>query len=151
MQNSELPTLSVSLTVADAGKALDFYQKALGITELFRMPAPDGSVFHAEFMLGNSHMYISVGEPDWKAAPHSEGSTASCLFGVICEDPDSAYQAAVDAGCETLEEPKSQFWGWRTAIVRDPYGYRWNFHKEEEKLSPEEVGKRAAALFEGSC
>ena len=150
MENTEQPTFAVSLTVPDAGEALAFYEKALGSKELYRLPAPDGTVLHAEFMLGNTTILISPGDPQWKAVPLAGTDTAPCLFGVISADPDSAYKTALDAGCESIEEPKSQFWGWRTAVVRDPYGYRWNFRKEEEKLTPEEIGQRAAELFGAS-
>ena len=53
------PTVALSLTVKRAADALDFYVKALGAVELFRMPTPDGGVAHAEFMLDNTHMNIS--------------------------------------------------------------------------------------------
>ena len=54
------PTVAVSLTVKDAAEALDFYTRAFGAEELFRLPAPDGSVVHAEFRIGNSNIYISL-------------------------------------------------------------------------------------------
>jgi len=54
MEHSTEPTISVSLTVKDANSALKCYSEAMGANELFRMPAPDGGVAHAEFMIGNT-------------------------------------------------------------------------------------------------
>ena len=53
------PTVSLSLTVKDSSRALAFYQQAFGAEELFRMPSPEGGVAHAEFMIGNTRIYIS--------------------------------------------------------------------------------------------
>ena len=63
---AEEASVSISLTVENAAAALDFYTEALGAKELFRMNAPDGSVGHAEFMLGNTRLYISGESADWK-------------------------------------------------------------------------------------
>ena len=48
------PTVSFSLTVKDATIALDFYAKAFGAEELFRLPNPEGGIAHAEFTIGNT-------------------------------------------------------------------------------------------------
>ena len=59
MEPTPEPTVSFSLTVKDASPALKFYSEALGAKELFRLPTPEGGVAHAEFMIGNSRIYIS--------------------------------------------------------------------------------------------
>ncbi|MDX2452812.1 MAG: hypothetical protein QNK21_09210 [Desulfosarcina sp.] len=61
MQNGtkSIANLAISLTVKDAASALTFYSAALGAVEVFRMPAPDGGVAHAEFLVGNTRIYIS--------------------------------------------------------------------------------------------
>lgn len=150
MDSTHTPTLALSLTVEDTATALDFYTKALGMKELFRMPTPDGTVVHGECILGNAQIYVSCGSPEWKAAAMPAEASASCLFAINCEDPDAAYATAVAAGCEAIDEPTEQIWGYRTAIVRDPYGYRWNFRKQVEVLTPEEIEKRVAKLFSES-
>ncbi len=147
MNSTNTPTLALSLTVEDTAAALDFYTKALGMKELFRMPTPDGTVIHGECTLGNAQIYVSCGYPEWKAAAMPAEAAASCLFAINCEDPDATYATAVAAGCESIDEPTEQIWGYRTAIVRDPYGYRWNFRKQIEVLTPEEIEKRVAKLF----
>lgn len=144
------PTVSISLTVSDVAQSLELYAKALGVTELFRMSAPDGTPVHAEFMLGNSHMYISCGSAEWQASALPEGQSAPCLFAIESDDPDASYHQAIAGGCESIEEPTDQFWGARTSVVRDPDGYRWNFRKQVEDLTPQEIEARAAKLFGGA-
>lgn len=62
-------------------------------------------------------------------------------------DCDSAYDRAIKAGAESMREPENQFWGMRSAIVKDPYGYRWSFSQLVEEVSPEELAKRAQEFF----
>ncbi len=63
--NENEPTVSVSLTMKNAADALDFYTRAFGAKELYRMPMPDGTgVAHGEFMIGNTKFYISDKPPE---------------------------------------------------------------------------------------
>lgn len=147
MENVPRPTVSLSLTVKDAAAALRFYTDALGAEEVFRMPAPDGQVVHAEFKIGDTNIYISDEAPDWHAYAMPAGGTASCLFAIRVDDCDAAFQRAVEAGAEALSQPQDQFWGVRSAIIKDPFGYRWSFGQEVEAVPPEELMKRAQAYF----
>ena len=147
--NDNQPTVSLSLTVKRAGDALDFYAKAFGAEELFRMPTPDGGVAHAEFMIGNSRLYISDEAPEWHAEAMPEGTKASCLFAIAVENCDDAFKKAVDAGGKALREPEDQFWGIREGMIQDPYGYRWSLGQLVEEVSPEEVARRAKEIFGG--
>lgn len=139
----ETATVIVSLTVKDAAVALEFYANAFGAEELFRMAMPDGTVRHSEIRIGDTTLCVSGGSEEWKASPLPEGTLAPCLFGIHVEDVDEASVRAVDAGIHVIEEPTTQFWGMRTAIVADPFGYRWNLRKLVEEVTPEEVMRRA--------
>ncbi len=145
MEGNE-PTLAISLTVNNGSEALDFYAKAFGAKESFRMPMPDGSVAHAEFTIGNSTIYLSEDSPEWHAFSMSEGEKASCLFSLGVESCDEAFAQAVAAGAKPLMEPMDQFWGMRTGMVQDQYGYRWTLRQFLEEVSPEEMMKRAQAM-----
>ena len=146
-QTPNEPTVSISLTVKNAADALDFYTKAFGAEEVFRMPLPDGTVVHAEFMLGDTLIYISNEAADWQAFAMEEGSTASCLFALTKENCDEAFAQATEAGAIPINKPEDQFWGFRTSLVKDPFGYRWNLRQKIEDLSPEEMAKRAAEFM----
>lgn len=143
------PTVSLSLTVKDSTKALKFYGDALGAEEMFRMPLPDGGIAHAEFALGNTRIYISDEADEWQAYAMPEGAMASCLFAIMTDDCDAAYQRAIKAGAQSLSEPEDRFWGTRSALVKDPFGYRWSFNQVIEEISPEELARRAEAFTQG--
>ena len=127
------PTVSLSLTVKDAAEALRFYARALGAKELLRLTAKNGHVIHAEFAIGNTRIYISGEAADWHAYAMPAGATASCLFTILTDDCDTAYRQAMDAGAQSLSVPKDQSYGMRSALVKDPFGYRWCFGQKIEK------------------
>lgn len=142
------PTVAFSLTVKDSSRALEFYSRALGAEEVFRMPTPEGGIAHCEFMIGNTRIYMSDESPEYHAYAMPEGATASCLFSIMTDDCDSSYRSAIEAGAESLSEPMDQFWGSRTALIKDPFGYRWSFNQKTEDVSPEEIERRAREFFQ---
>jgi PhnB protein len=142
MSTSSEPSVAISLTVKSAATALDFYAKAFGAQELYRMDTPDGGVVHAEFMIGNTKIYISDEAPDYHAYAMPEEVQASCLFSIATENCDQSYAQAVEAGGTSLTAPADQLWGSRHAMVRDPFGYRWSFSQKLEEVSAEEIKSR---------
>lgn len=144
------PTVSLSLTVKRGADALDFYSKAFGAKELFRMPTPDGGVAHAEFMLGDTRIFLSDEAEEWHAFAMKDGTQASCLFSIMTDDCDASHERAVQAGAKSLVEPKDQFWGMRSSVICDPFGYRWSFAEKTEDVSPDELQRRAQELFGGA-
>jgi uncharacterized glyoxalase superfamily protein PhnB len=57
------------------------------------------------------------------------------------------YKTALKAGATSVREPTNEFWGDRAATVKDPFGNNWSVATHKEDLSPEEIGKRAAAAM----
>src|SRR5204863_6033603 len=47
-------SVTPSIVVDGAAKAIDFYKKALGAEEIMRFPGPDGKIMHAEIRIGDS-------------------------------------------------------------------------------------------------
>ena len=56
-------TLTAYLTVRGASDAIEFYKRAFGATELFRLNTPDGKIAHGEFKIGDSIFMISDENP----------------------------------------------------------------------------------------
>jgi PhnB protein len=137
--NTPEPTVYFSLTVKDSAKALDFYHQAFGAQELFRMPLPDGGIAHAEFMIGNTKIYLSDEAESHHAFAMPEGTMASCVFSIEIHDCDQSHAQAVAAGAKSLVEPRNECWGARYAIVLDPFGYRWGLSQKVADVSPEEM------------
>lgn len=142
-------TITPYLVVKGAAEALDFYAKAFGAEEVVRMPGPDGSVMHAEVKIGDSMLMLSGESPDCgQLGPVSRGGT-TCTMMLYVEDCDASFKRAVDAGCTATQAPKDEMWGDRFAKVTDPFGHQWAFATHIEDVSPEEMQKRMAAMFQG--
>jgi uncharacterized glyoxalase superfamily protein PhnB len=61
------------------------------------------------------------------------------------QDTDAAYRRALEAGATSLMEPADQFYGDRSAGVKDSQGNIWWIGTHIEDVSPEELARRAAA------
>ena len=79
-------------------------------------------------------------------SPQSLGGTPVGIH-VYVEDVDALASRAVSAGAKLMQPVKDQFYGDRSCKLVDPFGHVWFFATHKEYLSPEEIGKRAAALF----
>jgi len=140
-------TLTPSLCVAGAAQAIDFYKKALGAEERMRLPAPDGSIMHAELNIGDSIIMLADEMPDQGSrGPKSIGGTPVSFF-VYGENVDAAWKRAVDAGAKPIVPLADQFWGDRTGCLEDPFGHRWWLAQHLQDLTPEELQKNAEAFF----
>jgi PhnB protein len=126
-----------------AAAAIEFYARAFGATETFRMPMGD-KVGHAEIMIGDSHVMLSDEWPDMNLrGPKSRGGPTASLM-VYVDDVDAMFKRAVAAGAVVERGIENQFWGDRTGTVVDPFGHRWMLATHVEEVPPEEIGRRMA-------
>ena len=123
------------LVLKDAHRAIEFYKRAFGAEERFRMPTPDGKVAHAELQIGDSVVMLSeaIQEP----------VTSASMY-LYVPNVDAVCQRAVAAGAEAVMPPTDMFWGDRFGRVVDPFGVRWGIATHKEDVSPQEIGRRAA-------
>ena len=140
-------TVTPSLVVRDAAKAIDFYKKALGAEELVRMAAPDGKIIHAELKIGDSIIFLSDEVPFGSAkSPETLGASTGVL-NLYVADVDTSFQRAVDAGGKVTMPVADQFWGDRYGSLVDPFGHTWGIGTHKEELSPEQMKERMKAFF----
>lgn len=136
-------SITPSITVQNAGAAIDFYKSALGATEVMRLTMPDGKVMHGEIQIGDSRIMLSDEFPDWGCiSPQSIGGTASSLM-IYVPDVDAAFTQAVAAGATSISPPTDQFWGDRSARILDPFGHKWSLATHLEEISDAEIAERA--------
>src|SRR5437899_12890198 len=94
-------TITPSLTVSDAAKALDFYKQALGAQEIDRFVSPDGkSVMHAQLKVGNSMVMLGGEFPPHCLSPNARGGTSASLSRSL-ENAVDAFERAATA-CVTV-------------------------------------------------
>ena len=78
-------------------------------------------------------------------SPQSIGGTATGLM-LYVEDVDTMFACAVAAGAKVERPVQNQFYGDRSGTVVDPFGHRWTLATHIEDVSPEEMGRRMAAM-----
>lgn len=136
------------LICRNAEAAIDFYKKAFGAVELFRIGG-DGKVGHAEMKIGNAIFMLADEFPDMGAeSPETIGGTPVSLY-VYVEDVDTFTEKAVAEGLKVLKPVSDQFYGDRSGHFEDPFGHKWGFATHKEDLTPEELDERAKAAHGG--
>jgi uncharacterized glyoxalase superfamily protein PhnB len=130
------------LVLNDAAAAMDFYKAAFGAVELYRMPAPDGRLMHAEMKLGDTVFMLADDFPEYcggaSRSAKTLGGTPVGLHRYV-PDCDAAVKQATDAGATVLCPPQDMFWGDRYAVVVDPFGHQWSLATHIKDLTPEEM------------
>ena len=132
------------LIIDGAASAIDYYKKAFGATELFRMEH-QGKVGHAEIKIGDSPIMLADEQPSMGyVGPKSVGGTPVSLM-IYVEDVDKIYKQAIASGGLELKALQDQFYGDRSGTLKDPFGHIWTVATHKEDVTPEEMDKRIAA------
>jgi uncharacterized glyoxalase superfamily protein PhnB len=132
-------TITPYLTVQGVPKLLDFLKQAFAAQEIERMMRPDGTIGHAEVRIGDSVVMTSEACDEWKPMP-------GAIY-LYVNDTDTVYQRALQAGAISTMEPVDQFYGDRSAGVKDPSGNHWWIATHKEDVPPEELKRRAEAAM----
>ncbi len=120
--------VSPYLVAEDGPALLDFANKAFGAKELFRTATPRGGV-HGEVRIGDSMLMIGGGVP----GQNFPGSLHPNALHVYVEDADAVFKQALAAGATSIDAPRDQDYGERSATVKDAAGNFWYIatHKGE--------------------
>jgi PhnB protein len=141
-------SLTPYLIVDGAAEAMEYYKKAFGATELFRMEH-EGKIGHAEMKIGDSPFMLSDGHAEMGyKGPKAYGGTPVSLM-IYVDDVDTVYPQAIAAGGTELKPLQDQFYGDRSGTLTDPYGHVWTVATHKEDVTPEEIDKRLAAMAAG--
>ena len=142
------------LCVKDAARAVDFYRKVFGATELERMAEPDGKVNHALLKIGDSIVRLSDDSSKhaaewvakgWSRSPQSLGGTPVHLY-LYVDDSDAVFKRAIAAGAKEMEPVTDKEWGDRIGALTDPFGHIWMIATHKRDVPIEEVSKKRAGV-----
>jgi uncharacterized glyoxalase superfamily protein PhnB len=142
-------TITPHLSVREAAKAIEFYQRAFGAELMFLLNAPDGKVMHATLKLGDSRFQLAdessgAGTP----APPTLGGSPIVL-NICVENVDELWNRAAAAGAKVSMPLANQFWGARYGQLVDPFGHSWALFSQVEDVPPEELQRRSGAFAKG--
>jgi PhnB protein len=121
-QRPGLTAITPYIIVRPAAQFMEFLKSALDGNERLRMPAPDGSIMHAEVAIGNGAIEVSDGNDQYPTAP--------AAIHLYVEDPDATYMRTLQAGATSFyaptdDHPSGDRWG----AVKDPFGNHWYIAK----------------------
>lgn len=131
-------TITPFLTVRDGDAVLEFVKRAFDARELCPiMRRPDGRIAHAELRIGDSNLMLSEGTSEWPAMP--------CSLYLYVPNVDAVYAQAIAAGATSVRAPTTEFYGDRSAGVKDSSDNSWWIATHVEDVPPDELARRAAA------
>src|SRR2546423_1239521 len=144
------PVITPYLIVPGGARAIDFYTKVMGGTEIMRMPAPGDRIGHAEIRFGDSVVMLADEAPEMviQSPEHFGGSPASLM--IYVQDVDAVFNRAIAAGAKSKRPIQNQFYGDRSGTLVDPFGHTWTIATHVEDVAPEEITRRMGAMKPGS-
>ena len=131
-------TITPYLIVPGAAEFIEFTRQAFAAQERERFPTPDGKIMHAEVKIGDSIIMLSDSSAEFEP-------TRSSIH-LYVDDVDATYKRAMQQGGESLREPQDQFYGDRSAGIKDRFGNQWWLATHIEDVSPDEMQKRQTAM-----
>jgi PhnB protein len=137
----QVGSLTPHLVCRGAAAAIDFYARAFGATEMFRMPDKQGKLMHASVSINGSVVMLMDEYLDYGGtSPQQLGGTAVVLH-LMVPDVDAAFARAISAGATVVMPVADQFWGDRYGQLQDPFGHRWSLATPVKTLSPDEIAE----------
>ncbi len=98
-----------------------FMTKSFGAEETFRSgPGAEGGL-HCEVKIGDSMLMVGGGGAGMKW----RGTPMPSAFHIYVPDCDATYARALEGGATSIHEPMDQFYGERSAAVKDSAGNSW--------------------------
>jgi uncharacterized glyoxalase superfamily protein PhnB len=132
-------SLTPHLVCRDAAAAIDFYNRAFGAIEQFRLPAPDGKIMHACVLIGDSQLFLFDEMPAMGALGPQALKGSPVTIHLQVEDADAVFARAVQAGASVAMPLADMFWGDRYGQMIDPFGHRWSIATHMREVSREEM------------
>ena len=132
-------SLTPHLVCRGAAAAIDFYGRAFGAIELFRLPGPDGRLIHACVRIGDSQLFLFDEMPEHGALGPQALKGSPVTIHLQVEDADAAFARAMRAGAMVTMPLADMFWGDRYGRVVDPFGHHWSIATHLREVSREEM------------
>ena len=132
-------SLTPHLVCRGAAAAIDFYGRAFGAIELFRLPGPDGRLIHACVRIGDSQLFLVDEMPEHGALGPQALKGSPVTIHLQVQDADATFARAVQAGATVTMPLADMFWGDRYGQVVDPFGHHWSVATHMREVSHEEM------------
>jgi len=125
------PRISSAIFYEDAARAIDWLCRAFGFERHLVVPGENGTITHAQLVLGNGMIMVGSARDDEFGAlqktPRQVGGVGTQSPYIIIADADAHHARAVAAGAKVAIALRDEDHGGRFYSCRDPEGHLWNF------------------------
>jgi len=124
------PAYSIApmLSVRRGAQAVEFYKRAFGATEAFKIESPDGAVV-ARLSVEGAEFWVADESPaHHNYSPETLEGRGTVRMILTVPEPDAMFAHAVAAGAKVIVAMENNY-GWRLGRVLDPFGHHWEIGK----------------------
>jgi PhnB protein len=133
--------------VDGAAEAIDFYRRAFGAKELFRVAGKNGKILHGEIAICGC--VVMIGDPGDTGLYGEPRQLGGCTAGlhIMVDDNEALLRRATAAGAKEVQPVTDMFYGASAGSVCDPFGHVWVLLSWKEDPDAAEIERRGAALL----
>ncbi len=110
-------TVAPYLIVDGAARTIDFLTRVFGAVEIRRFANSDGKLAHAEVRIDDTVVMLADGGDGWPPVPSN--------VHIYVADVNATYNAALEAGATSVQEPVKKDDEDKRGGVRDSGGTTW--------------------------
>ena len=141
-------TVTPHIICAGAAEAIEFYKKAFGAQEMFRLPGPDGKLMHGSIRIGDSAVMLAEENEKHGIFGPKRLNGSPVIIHLYVEDADAFVARAAEAGANVTMPVAEMFWGDRYGRLQDPFGHMWSVSTHVRDVTPDEL-KQAVQSMKG--
>jgi PhnB protein len=118
-------SVSAQLSVRGGREAVEFYKRAFGAVEVYRVAGTDEHpAVVSQLQVGDTSFWVADESPEHENfSPETLGGSTTRML-LVVDDPDAAVEQAVAAGARVVR-PVAHEHGWRLGRIADPFGHHW--------------------------
>jgi PhnB protein len=125
--------ISPMLAVSDPRAAIDFYKRAFGAEEMWRIEAPDGGPVVCGMRVDGAEFFLASENPAGNVRGPSEIDATTVRIELFVDDPHAVFERAVAAGVPKsnpiTEHTHATTDGGSFSMLQggviDPFGHHW--------------------------
>jgi PhnB protein len=120
-----VPVLSIGSGITD----IEFYKKAFGAMQLWRIDNPDGSVHVAAFSINGVEFRLHEESKNGQTLSPGKAGCTTVTIGLSADDVHAVVAEALTAGATLLSPVIDYDYGYRQGEIKDPFGHHWLIEK----------------------
>ena len=136
MNNSIKTAFAPQLYIKRGVRNIDFYTKALGAIELRRWTNDDGSLHVAELSIDGALFHLHEESKSSSLFGPEKHNGTTVLIGLFVSDVNAFLNKAIEAGATLISPAQDYDYGYRQAIIKDPFGHYWMIEMQISNTIP---------------